>query len=202
MALIPGLVVCLLAALAMPAVPAAAHSALTGVDPAEGSVLAQGTVVTLTFNEDLIEVGTEIAVTDAAGVATALEPTRPSAPQVAVTMPALADGPVTLAWRVVSADGHPIEGTLAYTAQAAPSSPSATPEPATVEPSETAQPSPTPSPSESPRASASATPMLIASADEGAESGSGAVPWGVWLGLALAVALGVVAAVVLRVRRA
>lgn len=153
------------------AAPAAAHSELTGVDPAEGSTIAAGSVVTLTFNEDLIEVGTDISVTDSAGVVTPLTPTRPSASQVAVTMPALADGAVTIAWRVVSADGHPIEGTLAYAALAP--SPSASPTPAaTATPSATASASPSAEPS-----------MSATAVDLGAEQGDegSSVPAALWV---------------------
>ncbi len=183
---------------------ASSHSALTGVDPAEGSIITQGTVITLTFNEELIEVGTELAVTDAAGVATPLVATRPAPTQVAVTMPELADGAASLAWRVVSADGHPIEGSLAYVGAA-----SAAPTPATPSPSpssagdQSASASPaTPSATASPQASAldGAAPSAEANGEDSGDSQG--VPWPIWLALGVAVALASGTALVLRSRKA
>lgn len=186
--LLVSLVAALGAAVAV-AVPAQAHSALTGVDPVEGSVLTVGQVVTLSFNEDLLEIGTELAVTDAAGVTSAVEYARPVASQVAITIPALADGPMTLAWRVVSADGHPIEGVLAYEFDA----PAAT---STPSPSASASPEPSEQASavasESPQASVIAT---SAQPEVPAESGGNAL--GLVLGGALAVLAVVALAVVL-----
>lgn len=161
------------------ALPVQAHSALIGVDPAEGSVVTAGQVVTLSFNEDLLEIGTELAVTDAAGVTSAVEFTRPMVSQIAVTLPALADGPMTLAWRVVSADGHPIEGVLAYEFDA---------------PAVTSAPSPSasasPEPSEQASAVASESPVasvIATSAQPEVTSESGGSALGVVIGGALAV---------------
>ncbi|MCB2412735.1 copper resistance protein CopC, partial [Demequina sp. TTPB684] len=96
------------------AVPAAAHTSLIDVQPAEGETVAEGTTVALTFSEALLELGTEMIVTDATGESFSLVVERPQPEVVAAELPALAAGPVTVSWRVVAGDGHPIEGSLAY----------------------------------------------------------------------------------------
>ncbi len=106
------------------ATPASAHTQLIGVDPVEGSTVAADTAVTVTFSGALLEIGAEATVTDAAGVATKLEVTFPTASSAQVVLPSMAAGDVTLAWRVVAGDGHPVEGTIAYVADA-PAQPSA-----------------------------------------------------------------------------
>lgn len=103
----------LLAALfLMPAAPTYAHADLTGTDPANSQTLETAPEqITLTFNEDVTllestELRSETTVDyDAevnAGVVT-LTPERP-----------LDAGTWTLAWRVVSSDGHPVGGTLRF----------------------------------------------------------------------------------------
>lgn len=106
---------------------ASAHTSLIDVQPADGATVSEGTAVTLTFSDNLLELGTEITVTDASGESVPLDVTRPDPASVQVTLPALVDGPVAVAWRVVAGDGHPIEGTLGYTAVGSASPPSASP---------------------------------------------------------------------------
>ena len=132
-----------------PAAPATAHTDLIGVDPADGSTVGGGIVVTLTFSEAVLTIGAEATITDGLGTASSLEPTFPTPSSVQVTLPELAPGAATLAWRVVAGDGHPIEGTLAYVSDAetiAP--PSASPSADAPSPSVTASATPAaPSPS-------------------------------------------------------
>lgn len=118
-----------------PARPAWAHAQLIGSDPADGAVLAAPPArVTLEFNESLNPTYTTIVVTDAGA-----EPVPSSEPEVSgprgsvtFTQP-LADGTYTVAYRVVSGDGHPVQGAFTFTVgEPAPSS--ATP-PATTAPS-------------------------------------------------------------------
>lgn len=132
------------------AAPASAHTSLIDVQPADGATVREGTDVTLTFSDELLELGTEVTVTDTSGDAIPLDVTRPDPASVQVTLPALAGGPVAVAWRVVAGDGHPIEGTLNYAAEGsgatpsdAPSAPAATP-PATATTAATASAVPTP----------------------------------------------------------
>jgi len=100
------------------AVPASAHTSLIDVQPGEGETVAEGTTVSLTFSEALLDLGTEVIATDASGESFPLGVERPEPAMVAAELPALAEGPVTVSWRVVAGDGHPIEGTLGYVAGA------------------------------------------------------------------------------------
>lgn len=143
------------------AAPASAHTELIGVDPADGSTVGGGTVVTLTFSEAVLTIGAEATITDGLGTATALEATFPTPSSVQVTLPELAPGTATLAWRVVADDGHPVEGTIAYVSDAetiAPPSPSV---------SAAASPSPSAAPSASPTASPSPSPVIAPAPGEG-----------------------------------
>lgn len=97
-----------------PTSPAQAHDQLidveiTTTDSGEASALQ------LTFSDNVLEVGTEIHVTapDGGDATNGL----PSFSGRDVTQPfktPLADGNYTSAWRVVSSDGHPIEGGFTF----------------------------------------------------------------------------------------
>jgi copper transport protein len=97
------------------AAPASAHATLLSSDPAEGEVLeAAPDVVTFTFSEGVSLTDDSIQVFDAAG-----EPVESSASGedevVTADLPGdLANGTYVVAWRVVSADGHPISGSLTF----------------------------------------------------------------------------------------
>lgn len=94
-----------------PAAPALAHDELIDqemvLDPADGALEA----VQLTFNNTVMDVGTEIHVTgpDEAD-ATDGDPEH-DGPVVRQPLAAeLTEGDYEVAWRVVSSDGHPIDG--------------------------------------------------------------------------------------------
>ena len=110
------LVVSGLAVLAM-ASPASAHAQLVSADPAEGTVLgAAPEEVTLTFNESVRLTSQEIRVYDDAGQEVPSEATASGA-EVTLTLDdpaAMADGTYVVGWYVVSADGHPISGSLTF----------------------------------------------------------------------------------------
>jgi methionine-rich copper-binding protein CopC len=96
---------------------AAAHSELRGSTPAEGARLtAPPAEFVLRFNE-AVQV-TALRLLDATGTALPLQ--RPSDPaprreeRAAPTAP-LPPGAWRLEWRAISADGHPIRGTLRFT---------------------------------------------------------------------------------------
>lgn len=95
------------------AAPALAHDELLGtelVTSASGDALES---FQLTFSNSIIEVGTEIIVTGPDGA-----DAKGGDPEIAgpvVTQPLAQDlkpGEYAAAWRVVSSDGHPIEGTF------------------------------------------------------------------------------------------
>ena len=99
------------------ATPAAAHDALVSSDPADGAQLATSpTQVTLTFNNDLSEIGGQVVVTDSTGVAVTSGAPAVVGPTATLALPdPLANGAYTVTWRAVSSDSHPIEGTFAFT---------------------------------------------------------------------------------------
>lgn len=134
------------------AAPASAHDELVSSDPADGATLdAAPEALTLTFSANINAEpsATEVQVTDAAGTALA---GTPAVLDNVLTVPVdaaegEASGAITVLWKVVSSDGHPISGEFAFTvnAPAPTATPSAT---ASAEPSASADPSATPEPSE------------------------------------------------------
>lgn len=101
------------------AVAASAHAELVSTDPPAGShVTTSPKSVTLTFGEHVeISLGA-IRVYDASGravsVSTARHPNG-DGDKVAVDLPKLADGSYVVAWRVVSADSHPVHAAFTFT---------------------------------------------------------------------------------------
>jgi hypothetical protein len=187
-----------IALLGWAATPAAAHSELVSSDPANGASLpAAPPRATLTFNEDIAGEFTSVAVTigSAAPAAAAATTAGPAVTvDLAAALAALpADtpaqsGPVawTVAYRVVSADGHPIQGQVAFTA----------PLPAA--------PTPTPAPSETPTAepapaASDVSPAVTARRSNPSDEGDSATPW--LVGGAVLIAAGAVGGVALARRR-
>lgn len=96
------------------AVPAHAHASLLGTDPAEGAVLATSpTQLTLRFDEPISLPDKAIQLFDAAGAAVPANAAA-SDTTVTVTVPDELAGSYLLAWRVISADGHPVAGSLNF----------------------------------------------------------------------------------------
>jgi hypothetical protein len=127
-----------LAALAIPASPAHAHDELLGSTPAPNSTVeALPAELALTFSAEIADDpgASEVQVTDAAG--TPLTGGDPVAQDNVLTQPlaGAASGAVTVLWKVVSSDGHPISGEFSFTITAA-----ATP---TASAAPTAEPTPT-----------------------------------------------------------
>jgi copper transport protein len=96
------------------ALPAAAHTELTGTTPADGAVAATDAVV-LTFTEPVTPVGTAISLRDAQGT-DRTGPVTVDGPEVHVAVLPGGSGTHVLDWRVVASDGHPLTGTLAFSA--------------------------------------------------------------------------------------
>lgn len=145
---------------------AQAHSDLVSSSPEDGRVLdAPPPELTFTFNEDLMPDFVNFIATNEAGDVTELVVTGVNGPTATVEWPADAPGGEWIVdYRVVSQDGHPVEGGIAFTYTAAsptPTSSSPTPSPTTSsaqpEPS-TSSPEPTsqaPSPSAVPASESS-----------------------------------------------
>jgi methionine-rich copper-binding protein CopC len=157
--------------------PASAHDELLGSDPAaDATIAALPAQLTLTFSGDIsTEQGAnEIQVTDAAGTDLAAGDFTVQDNVLTQPLEGAASGVVTVLWKVVSSDGHPIAGDYSFTV-----TPATTPTP-----TETATPTPTPSDTVAPSPSASAA------ADDDGDAGE-SLPWIIG-GLILAAVLGAV----------
>lgn len=108
----------MLAAASLTAGSAMAHAGLVGSDPSEGGVITADTEqVSFTFNEDINPDLAVVTLTGPEGAQTDLEPPVVNGAEVMQPIPELAAGAFTVAYRVVSADGHPVQGTLSVTAE-------------------------------------------------------------------------------------
>lgn len=97
------------------AMPASAHDELLGSSPEPGEVFETAPeAVELTFSNDVIEVGTVIEVVDHHGEVVETGATEVLGPDVTATLPSDLEGEYQVRWRVVSSDGHPIEGTIDF----------------------------------------------------------------------------------------
>lgn len=178
------------ALLLLPSAPAQAHDELLGSNPAAGATLdAAPAKLTLTFSGAIAtDAGaSEVAVTDAAG--TSLTDGDPVAQDNVLTqaLSGEASGAVTVLWKVVSSDGHPISGEFSFTVAGA-----ATPTPTT-----TASPEPTSTPTSTRTPEPSASPTTPP-ADTGS---SAAWPWVLAGIIVVALAGGVTYLLVSRSRR-
>jgi methionine-rich copper-binding protein CopC len=189
-------VVAALAALALlvPALPASAHDQLVSSDPAADAVLdALPAEITLTYSAELLGDGGSnvVEVTDAAGTVLNDGAAVVDGTNVTQALTGEASGAVTVLWRVVSSDGHPISGEFAFTVEGA-----VAPAPSPSEPSASASPEPTMTTMTEPVESASPT-----AAPEPEASAANPVPWIVGA-LVLLVVIGlVVYLLVIRPRR-
>ena len=104
------------------AAPAQAHDRIVSTDPADGAQLdAAPAALTMTFSTEPLAVEPQVVVTDTAG--TVVAQGSPTIEGTSATFPwpaELTGDTYTIAWRVVSSDGHPIEGTFSFAVAAAP----------------------------------------------------------------------------------
>jgi len=101
--------------------PAAAHDAAESSTPAGGAtVAAPPEQVSVTFSNNPLGIGSSFSVKDASGAEWADGPVdivdNVASQKLKAGGPA---GQYTVAWRVVSTDSHPIEGTFTFTASSA-----------------------------------------------------------------------------------
>lgn len=94
-----------------------AHSDLVGTTPADGAVIAEAPAsITLQFNEEPLDSLVDVVITDAEGDVVAMDAAEAAGTDVLVPWPgSLGAGDYTVAYRVVSADGHPVTGTFTFT---------------------------------------------------------------------------------------
>lgn len=95
---------------------ALAHDRLISSDPADGATLETAPeAITLTFSDEPLDVSPQVRITGDDG--TVLVDGAPAVEGTTATMPlpdGLPAGHATVQWRVVSTDGHPIEGELGF----------------------------------------------------------------------------------------
>lgn len=175
-------VLCLLLALVVAVAPAGAHSDLLSSDPEDGAVLSEAPQeISFTFNEELLAQGSAVTLTHV-GPDTRLDlgqvEVRGDTARVAWPEQSPA-GEFRAAYRVVSADGHPIDGAVTFEVEQAvggtAAAVSASPSDAPTASGEVAA-SATPSPSE-----VSGSPQPVA-ADSQAPPGMGLLLWAIGLG--------------------
>ncbi|MFG2064105.1 copper resistance CopC family protein [Micromonospora sp. NPDC048871] len=193
-----GLVAALLAATALlvaPVTPAYAHNVLRKATPAQDAELTKAPKkITLDFLQKLNPAFTTITLSDADKQPVATGEPEVEGTKGTVTIDStLPNGVYTVAYRVVSSDGHPVQGSYKFTV---------------ADPSATAEPSPSPSPSpepteptESPSPTAEQTSVAPASPAAGDSSGGGAGTAALLTGAAVLAALAIGAVVVLLRRR-
>ena len=164
------------------ATAAEAHAELLSSNPKDGAVLAKApTQVVLTFSEPVSTSFATVTVTGPSGPATRGKATVKGAVVTQALNPGLANGAYTLAYRVVSDDGHPVSDTATFTVAATPPS----------SPSMTAGASPTGSGASTATGPSSAPAVDPASADAADGSDGRALRTGLAVGVAaLALALG------------
>ncbi|WP_328690008.1 copper resistance protein CopC [Streptomyces phaeochromogenes] len=118
-----------LAALAVAAPQAAAHTELDISSPGANAQLAGlPPRVTLTFSDAMTQKYAKVAVTAPDGTSAASGEPQVSGKTVTLALePTSGAGRYTVGYRVVSADGHPVSGSYTFTVAEADSSPNPTP---------------------------------------------------------------------------
>ena len=101
--------------------PASSHSSLVSATPGENAVLTEfPSEVSLTFNESLLEIGNEnpnkVEVVNSMGDLLS-GAAKVSGPVVTVPVQITGNDEYRVSYRVVSADGHVVEGSYAFNVQ-------------------------------------------------------------------------------------
>ncbi|MEZ0493205.1 copper resistance protein CopC [Kineococcus sp. TBRC 1896] len=134
-----GVLSCLVWALAT-AVPATAHDQLRSTNPADGASLEQVPAqLEMTYSSQILPIAPLAVLRDGAGNDIPTADPVVDGDTLTVAWPdGLGGGDYQVVWRVVSGDGHPVQGAFGFTVAGAPSTPAA--------PGATAAPAPTPAP--------------------------------------------------------
>jgi methionine-rich copper-binding protein CopC len=106
-----------IAAAVGPAVAASAHDSIIATTPADGAQVDTAPArVSMVYTDSLIEVGAAVAVVDQDGTDWADGPVTLTGPDAVQPLRAgMPDGTYEVRWRVVSRDGHPIDGAYGFT---------------------------------------------------------------------------------------
>ncbi|PKW27069.1 hypothetical protein ATL31_1901 [Phycicoccus duodecadis] len=142
------------------------HARLVSTAPADGARVPTAQRVTLTFSEDVDPRFLVLRVSGPGGDETQGSAVVRGRTVTQPLVPDLAAGAHTVAYRVVSVDGHAVAGTLAFTTTIAPPTPSASPDATSTAspsaspsaPSAIPAPTPLPSPSTAPAAAEAGVP--------------------------------------------
>ncbi|WP_052422767.1 copper resistance CopC family protein [Nonomuraea candida] len=182
-------------ALALPAAPAYAHDKLKSSSPAKNAEVSAIEEIELEYTATVKF--PFVVLHDAAGKEVALGEPRLDGVVVTTDVPQpLTPGSYVIAWRVVSSDGHPIEGEIPFSVKgssSAPASPSPTGEgAAAVTPSAGASAASSTASSSGPTTEPTTVPTAGPTAGVGDVTASGGVPGWIWGGLAVLVVLGAV----------
>jgi len=158
--------------LSVTAPAALAHDSLKSSSPAKGATVSGVETIELEYSSRVRF--PLVVLRTAAGQLIKLGEPQADGPKVRTAVPGpLAGGSYVIAWRVVSSDGHPIEGEIPFTVKATSSGTTA---PATAAAAATTAPA----------ASAQTTQPAAAA------QGGGGIPGWLWAGLAALVVLGLV----------
>ena len=132
--------------------PAAAHTELVAAEPPQDATVTALEVVRLRFTDPLRQEFSTVAVTAADGARVDSGSTAVTGTEITVPVAVTGGGSYTVAYRVLSADGHPVEGSYAVifapppppaaSAAAPPPTSMATPPPTTRSASPTASDEP------------------------------------------------------------
>lgn len=165
------LVVGILSSLVLSSAPASAHASQVGSSPAADEVLtAAPSEVRIDFDSGLLDMGAALVVRNEAKESITAGPTVVGDRILAVPVdPEAPAGTYTVAFRVVSADGHTVEGSFNYTIEEvtpsveadANSTASQVPDDPTAEPAASPVSEPTPTPTAAPEEGGPALPLLL-----------------------------------------
>ncbi len=178
-----------------------AHADLQVSTPEDGESLEVAPEeIRLTFSEELFEELVEISILDAAGdlySTIGVEQTPPPGTDVIFPWPPQAPpGEYSIAYRVVSADGHPVTGTVSFSYAATAPEPSA-PEPSSSDSTPSAQSS---TPASSPTASAPFASPASESSTSSSTDSSSVTPF-VVIGVVLLLGVIAASAIIVRARQ-
>lgn len=182
--------------------PASAHATLIGSDPADGATVQTApTAVTLTFDDSLENFEPVVTVTGPDGNQYQSGPATIDGAKLSNALaPLTVPGTYAIAYRVVSDDGHPVEGQLHFELAV----PAAIETPGSAAASASSSAAPSVTPATSPAVSATAPPSAgpaTTSTTPAAASTSSSSAWG-WLIIAALILIASAASIVVRRRMA
>ena len=161
----------LASAFALPAGTASAHNSLVSSDPADGATLPSAPTQIIWEFDGAVPLETmTVTLIDVTGARSELSGSTHGAvgeTQVVTPLPALAPGDVSLRWRLVGPDGHPVTGRVDFTISAT----------ATTQPENAANAAGTPVTLPSTTDDAIPVEAAVADGDDGAFSTPAAMRW-------------------------